>query len=116
MMHYELPTVMLRTGSKRGSEYAWPPASVEEVIYLARRHGLETIGGQAQFRLPDGTCELYWVDVDPSKRELGEAWNQWVNRSADEAIAKFRRRIAETNWQSERGGIFCARRRPKGST
>jgi hypothetical protein len=62
---------------------------------------LEAKGGQAQFRLPDGTCELYWIDLAPSGRTLGEPWNQWVDRSADDAIANFRRRMAATNWQSE---------------
>ncbi len=67
----------------------------------ARQRGLETIGGQAQFRLPDGTCELYWIDLDPADRKLGESWMDWVNRSADEAISKFRERMAKTDWKSE---------------
>src|SRR4051812_37356393 len=99
MRGYELPKEMLKTASKVGNECAWSPTHVEEAMNLARQHGLETIGGQAQFRLSDGTCELYWVNVDPSKRKPGEPWLEWVNRSADEAIAKFRQRMAQTNWQ-----------------
>ncbi len=67
----------------------------------ARQRGLETIGGQAQFRLPDGTCELYWIDLDPADRKLGESWVDCVNRSADEALSKFRERMAKTDWKSE---------------
>jgi len=101
MIEHLLSQDVLSTASLRGKEYAWPPGGVVAAINDARQRGLGTIGGQAQFRLPDGTCEMYWLDLDPSARKLGEAWEAWVNRSADEAIAKFCERMTMTDWRSE---------------
>ena len=100
--HLLSPTI-LAVASLEGNEYAWRPAHVEDAINDARHRGLSTEGGQAQFRLAGATCEpwLGWLDVDPSDRKLGETWTKWVHRSADEAIAKFRRRMAETDWNAE---------------
>lgn len=101
MVEHLLSPAVLARASLRGNEYAWPPASVEMAINDAREHGFATLGGQAQFRLPDGTCELYWIDVDPSEQRPSESRHDWVQRSADEAIAKFRQRMASTNWDAE---------------
>jgi hypothetical protein len=74
----------------RGNEYAWPLSAVEEVVTAARACGLANLGGQAQFRIPEGTCELYWLAADSSARLPGEPWDRYVNRSADEVLARFR--------------------------
>jgi hypothetical protein len=101
MVEHMLSADILSNASLRGNEYAWAPAHVEAAINDARQRGLETSGGQAQFRLPDGTCELYWINIDPSKRKLDESWNRWVDRSANEAIEKFRQCMAQTDWKLE---------------
>jgi len=67
----------------------------------ARSRGLETLGGQVQFRLPDGTCELYWISIDPSARQLEEPWHAWVERSANEVIERFRQMMTTKDWSQE---------------
>ena len=53
-----LPHDLLQRASLRGSEYAWPIEDIPKVIEAARQANLASIGGQLQFRLPDGgTCE-----------------------------------------------------------
>lgn len=92
---------ILAKASLVGTEYAWPSASVEEAIQDARHHCFATIGGQAQFRLPDATCEMYWIDIDPKGRSSKETWREYVDRSAAEAIQKFRDRLTNTNWPEQ---------------
>lgn len=56
----------------------------------AKEKGLASIGGQVQFRLPDGCCELYWINFDSNDKNQDESWNEYVVRSADEVIHKFK--------------------------
>src|ERR1700693_1928835 len=46
--------------------------------------------GQLQFRIPEGTCELYWVEVDSEGRRPDEKWQDYVARTADEVLSRFR--------------------------
>jgi hypothetical protein len=67
MEHAEecLPKELLRRASVRGHEYAWRIADIPEVIEATKRAGMISVGGQLQFRFPNGvTCECYWVEVD----------------------------------------------------
>jgi hypothetical protein len=60
-----LPPELLNRASLRANEYAWRIEDIPAVIEAARRADLVSIGGQLQFRLPDGgTCECYAVEVD----------------------------------------------------
>jgi len=92
---------VIEKASLGGLEYAWRPSDVEIAIQDARHHHLETIGGQAQFLFPDATCELYWIEIGPSERRANERWCDGVERSADEAIARFRDRMSKTDWDAE---------------
>ena len=96
-----LPDEILAKASLGGNEYAWRLADVEETVEAARSAGLLSIGGQVQFRMPDGTCELYWLAADPTSARASETWDEWVNRSADEVIAKFRELRANTDFVAE---------------
>ena len=53
--------------------------------------GLISVGGQLQFRLPDGgTFECYWVDVDTYKSvDRALPWTVRVNRTAQVALRDF---------------------------
>jgi hypothetical protein len=86
-----LPAEILALGSCRGNEWAWPVEHVPAAIAAARGLGLATLGGQIQFRCPEGTCELYWLSADSSPRLAGEPWADYVTRSADEVLAGFHR-------------------------
>jgi len=86
-----LPKELLDQASLRGSEYAWRVEDIPRVIHAARDANLLNIGGQLQFRLPDGgTCECYWIEVDTSKTVSdSEDWKTRVARSAEVALAGF---------------------------
>jgi hypothetical protein len=87
MPQMRLPAAVLAKASLRGYEHAWHPSDVPEAITAARECGLATVGGVAQFRIPAGTCELYWRSADARLRQPGEPWAGYVARSADEVLA-----------------------------
>jgi hypothetical protein len=86
-----LPPEILRRASCAGNEYAWRLHDIPDVIEAARRSNLISVGGQLQFRLPDGgTCECYWVEVDTDKSvDKALPWQERVARTADVALRDF---------------------------
>jgi len=81
-----LPREILQKASLRGNEYAWPISEIPSVIEAARKSDLLNVGGQLQFRIPDGTCECYWIEVDTYKTVSDTLpWAERVERSAIEA-------------------------------
>jgi hypothetical protein len=98
-----LPKELLDRASLRGKEYAWRVDDIPEVIEAARRAGLVSIGGQLQFRLPDGgTCECYWVEVDTYQSVSKELpWAERVARTAEVALADFMRLASEYDFLEE---------------
>jgi hypothetical protein len=82
---------LIDRASLRGNEYAWRLSDIPKVIRAARDAGLVNVGGQLQFRLPDGgTCECYWVEVDTFKSvPAGLPWGERVTRTAEIALADF---------------------------
>jgi hypothetical protein len=103
-----LPSPILAKATLRGKVNAWGLADVEEVIEAARSAGLATLGGVAQFRLPDGICEMHWHEANASDRRPGEPWHEFVRRSADEVLAIFREKVAPVDYLAEarRGPFF----------
>lgn len=61
------------------------------MIEATRAAKLVSIGGQLQFRLPDGgTCECYWIEVDTYKSvDKSLSWQDRVNRTAEAATRDF---------------------------
>jgi hypothetical protein len=104
-----LPNAVLAKATLRGNEYAWAFADVEEAIVAAQSLGLATLGGQAQFRLPNGTYEMYWLDADASDFQPGEPWPTFVNRSAAEVLALFKENVTNANFLAEarQSPILC---------
>jgi hypothetical protein len=58
-------------------------------VAAATASGLANLGGQAQFRIPDGTCELYWLSLDSGERRPNESWESYATRSASEVLTQF---------------------------
>ena len=56
-----LPPSVVSKATLSGSEYAWSLEAVEKTVTAAAACGLANLGGQAQFRIPDGICDLYWL-------------------------------------------------------
>lgn len=81
-----LPAWLLERATLRGNEYAWPVDDIDLVIVEARKAGLVSVGGQLQFRLPSGTAECYWVQVDTYTDVPQDLpWGERVERSAESA-------------------------------
>ena len=84
---------------------------VEGAVSAAEEVGLANLGGQAQYRLPNGTCELYWMNADSADRREGESWSDYVSRSASEVREAFRDLVAEADFAAEaRRFAFLAER------
>ncbi len=93
-----LPKDVLAKATVSGNEYAWRRDNVSEAILAAKEAGLATIGGQTQFRLPDGTCELYWLSYDASPKSATVTWDEYVVQSTNECLTKFRRLCETTDF------------------
>ena len=61
----------------------------KEVLDHAASVGLGIVGGQVQFKLPDGTCELYWRNYDTKSRLIGESWTDYCQRTRIECLDQF---------------------------
>jgi hypothetical protein len=86
-----LPAAVLAKASRLGYEHAWRLRDAPEAIAAARACGLATVGGVVQFRIPVGTCELYWREADAEPRRTGEPWSEYAARSAEEVSAAVHR-------------------------
>ena len=80
-----LPQEVLARGDLRGNEYAWRRTDLPLVFEAAQAAGLANLGGQVQFRFPDGICELYWQNFDVEPYRSGETWNQVLARTRHDA-------------------------------
>lgn len=86
-----LPKEILGRATLRANEYAWPVAEIPSVIDAARLSNLVSIGGQLQFRIPDGgTCECFWVQVDTYQDVSKDLlWDERVNATAKSAHSQY---------------------------
>ena len=96
-----LPKSILDKAIKSTNEFGWTQNDFFEVVETARQNFIAIIGGQIQYVLADGTCELYWLSYDPDKRQLKEDWLTYCNRTAKECIDKFNQLILTTNFEKE---------------
>lgn len=86
-----LPDYITARATLRGNEYAWPIGDIPAVIEAAKAANLINIGGQLQFRIPEGgTCECYWVEVDTYKDVSTDLpWAERVRDTAAAALSQF---------------------------
>jgi hypothetical protein len=103
-----LPQDLLDRGTKRGSEWAWPIADIPAVIDASRRANMVNVGGQLQFRIPNGgTCELYWIEVDALKLVLPTLpWQARVEQTAALALHQFQDLPREFDFLAEGQSAF----------
>jgi hypothetical protein len=93
---------MTNGASLQGSEYGWRVDEFPRVLADAVQHGLACVGGQFQFRLPEGaTCEMYWLCADASPKRESETWSAYVARCHTEVGQMFSRLCAETDFRRE---------------
>jgi hypothetical protein len=105
----KLPSDLLERASLRGNEYAWPIEDIPAVIDAAEKANLASLGGQLQFRLPDGgTCECYWVEVD-ALRDCPDnlTWKERVRITAAGTRQQFNELRQRYDFVSEGRDSFC---------
>jgi hypothetical protein len=103
---FRLPKTLLDKAVMSGYEFGWKEEDVLEVIRAANELLMGMIGGQVQYLFPDGTCELYWLEYDPSERKRNEDWKSYCNRTAEECSTKFKELIASKNIDEEAADSF----------
>jgi len=86
---------LISTGNMRG----WKFENIPQVVEVCRELGFAIIGGQTEFFLPDGTCELYWLQADPKRKAKGESWNTYVERSCSEFSQLIKTLIEKTDFE-----------------
>ena len=86
-----LPEHLRNRGNLFGNEWAWPIDDIPAVIEAARLEGLVSLGGQLQFRFPNGgTCELHWIEVDTFQSVPPDLpWQERVEQTAAVALSQF---------------------------
>ena len=84
-----LPTEILNKAVRSGNEYGWKREDFLDVLNSAVNANLGIVGGQIQFKLPDGTCELYWHQYDSTERIPNETWTSYCERTKVEVTTAF---------------------------
>ena len=97
----ELPSELTEEASLRGNEYAWAPDAFPGILAKAEALGLACLGGQFQFRAPDETCEMYWLNADAADRLPDESWDSYVARSTTEVRSAFTTLRQSTDFAAE---------------
>ncbi len=86
-LEQRLPEDVLSRASLRGSEYAWHPDHLSDIVAAAQTVGLATCAGTFQYRIPIGTCELYWIDFDNYDRiDRVAPWDEIVRLTGGWAL------------------------------
>jgi hypothetical protein len=100
-MEHKLPPEIVKGARLRGNEYGWEVLSFPEALTSAIVQQYACIGGQFQFRLETGTCEMYWLSADSDSRRAGEAWVEYSERSCSEVRSGFEKLISETDFRKQ---------------
>lgn len=83
---FTLPTEIALGATARGNEYGWTLDAFPQALLKAQALGYACLGGQFQFRLDDGTYEVYWLNADSDDRRqggaVGRVWPTLLWRSA----------------------------------
>ena len=93
-----LPGEILQNAFISGKEYGWRQSDVLQVFNAAAAIPMAIIGGQVQYIFPDGTYEMYWLSYDSAKRQPGEKWPAYCERTKIESTRKFLEIINHTDF------------------
>jgi hypothetical protein len=94
----DLPPEVLIGATLRGNEFGWTVASFPHALQKAEKYRLACLGGQFQFRVEEGTCEMYWLESNSSKRGVTESWVDYCHRSCNEVREDFDRLVEMTDF------------------
>jgi hypothetical protein len=98
MTSHDLPPEITKGAQLAGNEYGWRISSFPDALANAEALGFACIGGQFQFRLDTGICEMYWLRADSNARQKGETWLAYCARSCSEVKIGFERLVLETDF------------------
>jgi hypothetical protein len=101
MSERELPPTIAVGARLEGNEYGWEPSLFPAALANAQALGYACIGGQFQFRLDIGTCEMYWLSADSDPRQEAESWQEYSERSCSEVKTGFQRLMSETDFRRQ---------------
>ena len=87
--------------NKSNSELALKKEEVLPALEVAKTHNYACLGGQAQFKFDDVTCELYWCNYEPEAKKENEKWEVFCQRSINEVEKQFSKLIKNTNFSEE---------------
>jgi hypothetical protein len=73
---FTLPTEIAQGATVRGNEYGWTLDAFPPALARAQALGHACLGGQFQFRLDDGTYEMYWLNADSNDRHVRASHGQ----------------------------------------
>jgi hypothetical protein len=85
--------------TRTNNEYGWQLDCFPGALAKAEALGFACLGGQFQFRLSSGTCEMYWLSVDSKERKPAEPWPAFCRRSCSEILSGFTKLHAETDFR-----------------
>jgi hypothetical protein len=97
----KLPDNILNKAIKNGNEYGWKQSDFIEVVKTATQMQIAIIGGQVQYALHDGTCELYWLSYDPKSRYKDETWENYCQRTETECLEQSNEIISAVDIEKE---------------
>ena len=98
---FTLPPEITQGATARGNEYGWTLDAFPQALEKAQVLGYACLGGQFQFRLDDGTYEMYWLNADSDDRHEGEPWAEYIRRSCGEVLYRFKAVVASADFPKE---------------
>jgi hypothetical protein len=101
MSERELPSKIAEGTCLEANEYGWEPSLFPTALANAQALGYACIGGQFQFRLDIGTCEMYWLSADSDPRHEAESWQEYCERSCSEVKTVFQKLMSETDFREQ---------------
>lgn len=101
MLERELPPKLAEGAHLVGNEYGWEASMFPTALANAQALGYACIGGQFQFRLDNGTCEMYWLSADSNHRHEAESWLEYCERSCSEVKGGFQKLMSETDFRKQ---------------
>lgn len=98
---FTLPPEITEGATARGNEYGWSLDAFPQALLKAQALGYACLGGQFQFRLDDGTYEMYWLNADSTDRRERESWVEYGRRSCNEVLGRFKATVSTADFQKE---------------
>lgn len=105
MTSHDLPSEITKGAQLAGNEHGWQISSFPDALANSEALGYACFGGQFQFRLDAGICEMYWLSADSNAREKGETWLAYCARSCSEVKIGFERLVFRERFCKTRFGV-----------